>query len=117
MYEAINYSPKEYIKANQEALMERFLGIAPDSKIYRSPFRKDRKPTCSFYKSSTGTLYFKDWGTDEVYSVIDVIRQRMGVTYAKAVELAMKEAISTTPQFISKPKIFSFVPINDYHPY
>lgn len=60
MYEAIKYSPKEYIKANQEALMERFLGIAPDSRLHRSPLRKDRKPSCSFYRSNSGVLYFKD---------------------------------------------------------
>lgn len=97
--------------------MEHWLGITPDSRLHRSPFRKDRKPSCSFYTAKTGTLYFKDWASDEVYSVLDVIKLKNSCSYAKALEIARATEIKEMSPFEKIPKVFTFIPLPDYHDY
>ena len=52
-------------KFTEEQIMEFYLHIPVKKGLYRSPLRKDRHPTCSFYRNKSGTLLFKDFATGQ----------------------------------------------------
>ena len=57
----IEYEPKitkDYLleRASQETYLEYYLGIPVKKGLYRSPLRKDDKPTCSFYRNKNGDI-------------------------------------------------------------
>lgn len=110
-------TPKEFVKANQTSLMKHFLGIEPDARQHRNPFRKDRKPSCTFYISSRGTLYFKDWATEECLDVLDIIRKTHGCTFTEALDIARTAKLESIPELVKPPRVFTFVPISEYHDY
>lgn len=75
------------VKDNQEKVMEYYLGIKPQlGKLFLSPFRKDKNPSCSFYYSPQGTLYFHDFGTAKKYSAISLVMEKFGLTYPQAMD-------------------------------
>ena len=43
-------------KVSQEQLMEHYLGIPVKKGLFKSPLRKDKNPTCSFYWNKNGDL-------------------------------------------------------------
>jgi hypothetical protein len=46
---------------SEEQIFERYFGQKVDRrKKYVSPFREDKNPDCTFYRSKSGILYFKD---------------------------------------------------------
>jgi hypothetical protein len=51
-------------------------------KSYLNPFRDDSNPSCKFYWTKKGNLYFCDFATEQVvYSPIDVACMRTGYTF------------------------------------
>lgn len=74
-------NPKQWIRENQEAIMEHYLGIKIGPRLICSPFRSDNKPTCGFYYGSTGILYLHDFGTEEHLDVISIVRKKFTLTY------------------------------------
>lgn len=51
---------------SEETYLSRYVGIQPTRGMFRSPFRKDNHPSCSFWRSPEGKLYFKDFSRNEL---------------------------------------------------
>lgn len=83
---------KEWIRSNQVAIMEYYLGVKVTSKLIRNPFRDDDNPTCGFYYGSAGSLYLHDFATDEHMDCITVVKKKYNLSYYKAVQLIQIEA-------------------------
>ena len=54
---------KEYLlsKNSQEVYLQYYLNIPVKKGLFRSPFRKDKHPTCGFYTNKHGDIIFKDF--------------------------------------------------------
>lgn len=65
-------------------MMSYYLQTEVSSRLIRSPFRKDDKPTCGFYYGKTGKLYLHDFGTGEHFDVISVLQKKFNLSYYKA---------------------------------
>lgn len=63
------------------------------SKLIRSPFREDTKPTCGFYYGRTGRLYLHDFGTDEHFDCIEVVKKRFNLGYIKALDKIIQDSV------------------------
>jgi hypothetical protein len=51
-------------------------------KLYLNPFRDDSNPSCKFYWSKSGNLYFVDFATEQLkYTPIEVACMRTGYTF------------------------------------
>lgn len=59
---------------SEEQLMEYYLHIPVKKGLFRSPLRRDRQPTCSFYRNKSGTLIFKDFATGQHLNIFDVVQ-------------------------------------------
>lgn len=71
--------------------MEYYLGKVT-SKLIRSPFREDTKPTCGFYYGKTGRLYLHDFGTNEHFDCIEIVRRKFGLGYIAALDKILSDA-------------------------
>lgn len=71
-------------EVTQEQIMEYYLGVTPGSKLIVSPFRIDKNPGCSFYKSEGGTLFLRDWAKDIKYNWVDCIKAKYNLTFDQA---------------------------------
>ena len=81
---------KEFIlsKINQESILSYYLGITiKPKKLYCSPFRDDHQPTCGIYKASSGIVYFHDFATDKHYNCFNVVMEKYGCSYFKALKI------------------------------
>lgn len=65
------------------------------SKLIRSPFREDTKPTCGFYYGKTGRLYLHDFGTDEHFDCIEIVKRKFKIGYIAA----LNQIINDSPKF------------------
>ena len=59
---------------SEEQLMEYYLHIPVKKGLFRSPLRRDKQPTCSFYRNKSGTLIFKDFATGQHLNIFDVVQ-------------------------------------------
>jgi hypothetical protein len=85
---------KEYIEkyASQEQLVYRYTGLVPKAnKLYKSPFRKEDRASCSFYVGKSGDLLLRDFGVGKSLSWVDIIMQRYGCSYWKALRIAAED--------------------------
>lgn len=71
----------------EEEYMTFYLGMSPDKEMHRNPFRVDRNPTCTFYRSGKGELIFKDWKTGWHANFVDVVMQKFNVGFGKAISI------------------------------
>jgi len=68
-------------------LFYKYLNITPKlHKLYKSPFRDDKQPSCSFYVNKKQDLVLKDFGTGSSYTWINAVMERYNCTYHKALE-------------------------------
>lgn len=84
---------KEYIenKFSQEQLFYHFLHIEPKGKkLYKSPFRNETKPSCSFFRHN-GELLLKDFGSGRVYNWISIVMYLYNLSYYEALNTTAKE--------------------------
>lgn len=87
------FSPKitkEFIlsKVNQETILSYYLRLPVESKkLYCSPLRDDRNPTCSFYKSKSGIVYFHDFALNKSYNCFSTVMEMYSCTYYKALQI------------------------------
>lgn len=72
---------------SEEQLMEYYLHIPVKKGLFRSPLRKDKQPTCSFYRNSSGVLIFKDFATGQHLSVFDVVKELFRCDYHEALKI------------------------------
>lgn len=50
---------------SEETYIARYTGIVPARGMFKSPFRQDNHPSCSFYKANNGKIYLKDFSRNE----------------------------------------------------
>lgn len=74
-------------KFSEEQIMEYYLNIPVKKGLFRSPLRKDRQPTCSFYRNNSGTLIFKDFATGQHLNVFDVVQNIFKCNYFEALRI------------------------------
>lgn len=75
----------------EEEYFYMYLGIIPEkNKLYKSQFRKDRRPTCSFFRSKSG-LFFRDFGINKTYSFVDVVMEKYNLSYYQAIRMIAKD--------------------------
>lgn len=72
---------------SEEQLMEYYLHIPIKKGLFRSPLRRDRQPTCSFYRNNSGTLIFKDFATGQHLNIFGVVQEIFRCDYHKALRI------------------------------
>lgn len=100
---------------SQEAVFEYYLGEAVVlGKMYKSPLRVDKHPTCSFFKSERGKLYFRDFGIGKTYDAIGFVQAKFGLSFVEAeAKLNRDKQYMEKVQEVSFEKevvVFDFVP-------
>ncbi len=81
---------KDFIlsKVSEEQIMYFYLKIPINSKkLFKSPLRADKHNTCSLYKNSKGTLYFKDFATSEHLDVFNFVMTLFNCDYFTALKI------------------------------
>lgn len=109
---------KQWIIKNQESIIEYYLKIPIRSGLYRSPFRKDRKPTCSFYYGKSGRLYFHDFATSEHFDVFEIVKRKYSLSFNKAVDkiISERDKFTTAEVDLDKPNL-EYIPGPDNFKY
>lgn len=74
-------------KFSEEQIMEYYLNIPVRKGLFRSPLRRDRQPTCSFYRNKSGTLIFKDFATGQHLNIFDVVQIIHNCNYFEALRI------------------------------
>lgn len=72
---------------SEEQLMEYYLHIPVKKGLFRSPLRRDKQPTCSFYRNKSGTLIFKDFATGQHLNVFDVVQSIFRCDYFESLRI------------------------------
>lgn len=72
---------------SEEQLMEYYLHIPIKKGLFRSPLRRDRQPTCSFYRNNSGTLIFKDFATGQHLNIFGVVQEIFRCDYHEALRI------------------------------
>lgn len=72
---------------SEEQLMEYYLHLPVKKGLLRSPLRRDKQPTCSFYRNNSGTLIFKDFATGQHLNVFGVVQEIFRCDYHKALRI------------------------------
>lgn len=67
--------------------MEYYLHIPVKKGLFRSPLRRDKQPTCSFYRNKSGTLIFKDFATGQHLNVFDVVQSIFRCDYFESLRI------------------------------
>lgn len=72
--------------------------------LIKSPLRKDRTPSFSFYVNNNGNINYKDFGTGERGNVFQFIKRKYGISYIDAVKKAYYDLnnFKTAPDFQRK---------------
>jgi hypothetical protein len=71
--------------------MAYYLGFPVDKKLHISPLRQDNKPTCAFFKGKSGTLYFKDFATNDCLDFVNVVMSKYSCNYYKALKIIAED--------------------------
>lgn len=72
---------------SEEQLMEYYLHLPVRRGLFRSPLRRDKQPTCSFYRNNSGTLIFKDFATGQHLNVFGVVQEIFKCDYHEALRI------------------------------
>ena len=72
---------------SEEQLMEYYLHIPVKKGLFRSPLRRDKQPTCSFYRNKSGTLIFKDFATGQHLNVFNVVQSIFRCDYFESLRI------------------------------
>lgn len=72
---------------SEEQLMEYYLHIPVKKGLFRSPLRRDKQPTCSFYRNKSGTLIFKDFATGQHLNIFDVVQSIFRCDYFESLRI------------------------------
>ena len=124
---------KEFLlsKNSEETYMSYYLGIPIKKGLFKSPLRDDKRPTCSFFRSSSGNLCFKDFATGQCLTFEGVVMERYHCTYPSALKIIAKDfgyvrtadvkrqeskkpEIKVQPKFESEKETFIQVEIKDF---
>lgn len=72
---------------SEEQLMEYYLHVPVKKGLFRSPLRRDREPTCSFYRNRSNTLIFKDFATGQHLNIFGVVQEMFHCSYFEALRI------------------------------
>lgn len=72
---------------SEEQIMEYYLHIPIKRGLFRSPLRRDKEPTCSFYRNSSGALIFKDFATGQHLNVFGVVQEIFKCNYFESLKI------------------------------
>lgn len=72
---------------SEEQIMEFYLHVPIKKGLFRSPLRKDREPTCSFYRNRKGELIFKDFATGQHLNIFGVVQSLFGCDYFDSLKI------------------------------
>lgn len=92
------------------------MGLKIGHKLIKSPFREDKKPTCSFYYSKSGRLYLHDFGTGQHIDCFEVVKLKFGISYNEAVKRIIDDQEHFVPNEVltsSNTRKIEFI-IGDY---
>lgn len=67
--------------------MEYYLHLPVKKGLFRSPLRRDKQPTCSFYRNKSGTLIFKDFATGQHLNIFDVVQSIFKCDYFESLRI------------------------------
>lgn len=97
---------------SQEQYMSWYLHQPITRKLFCSPLRTDRNPTCGFFRSSGGDLLFHDFATGQSLDFIGVVREMYRLDYKDALKqiasdfsLGNEEVHNTVHVKVTLPKI------------
>ena len=72
----------------EERILTHYLGIPVRKGLYKSPLRRDERPTVSFYKSKTnGRIMYKDFGNGFCGDFVSVVMCKFNCSYYKALQI------------------------------
>ena len=69
---------------SEEQYMSYYLRHPIDKKLFCSPIRKDKNPTCSFYRNKRNELIFHDFGSGQHLNFIGVVEEMYHISYHQA---------------------------------
>lgn len=72
---------------SEEQIMEFYLRIPIKKGLFRSPLRRDKDPTCSFYRNPSGMLIFKDFATGQHLNVFGVVQEIFKCDYFESLKI------------------------------
>lgn len=81
---------KDFILSHltEEQIMEYYLNVPINKrKLFRSPLRTDRRPTCSVFRNNKGILIFKDFATGQHLNCFGVVMERFRCDYFHALDI------------------------------
>ena len=121
---------KEFLlsKNSEETYMSYYLKVPIKKGLFRSPLRRDNHNTCSFFRGSSGNLYFKDFATGQCLTFEGVVMALHNCTYHNALKIIAKDfgyiqseqpeihksEIKIQPKFESEKETFIQVEIKDF---
>lgn len=89
--------------------MEHYLGVRIQTKLFKSPLRSDRNPTCSFYRDRRGRLIMKDWSGAFSGDCFSVVMEKFQCSYYMALQI-----IANDFGIIHRPNLKKNKPKMDY---
>ena len=86
--EPINIT-KEIIlnRVPEEQIMEHYLGVPIQKGLFRSPLRRDNKPTCSYYRDKRGRLIMKDFSGAFSGDAFAVVMEKFQCSYYMSLQI------------------------------
>lgn len=74
-------------KFSEEQIMEFYLHVPVKNKLFCSPLRDDKHPTCNFYRNKSGTLLFKDFATGQNFNVFSLVQYLYSCGFKEALKI------------------------------
>ena len=72
----------------EEQIMEYYLKVPiHKKKLFRSPLRIDKMPTCSIFRNNKGILIFKDFATGQHLNCFGVVMEKFHCNYYQALDI------------------------------
>jgi len=79
-------------RLSQEEIMTRYLGVTVSSTPITNPLRpNDKKPGCTFWTSSSGRLWFKDWAKDKIYDCFNIVMEKYNLSFYQSLAKINKD--------------------------
>ena len=72
---------------SEEQIMEYYLHVPVKKGLFRSPLRRDKEPTCSYYRNRSGTLIYKDFATGQHLDCWNLVMTIFSCDYWQALKI------------------------------
>lgn len=88
----------------QEQIMEYYLNIAVQTKHkFKSPLRQDNNPSCVFFYTKQGKLYYRDFSKSESLDCFDIASIKLGLDFKSTLKQVISDFNLNTPgKFVAK---------------